>query len=66
MAKAEHNRWNAFHILNNWRYGSSKNERLKTHDCLLSWENLEKFRPDTIKYDYKNIYDLAEYITCSD
>ena len=60
LAKTEHNRWNAFHIVNNWRYGESKNEAMKTHDCLLSWSDLEEKRPDTIKYDYKNIYHIAE------
>ena len=60
LAKTEHDRWNAFHIVNNWRYGESKNEAIKTHDCLLSWEDLEEKRPDTIKYDYKNIYHIAE------
>lgn len=60
LAKSEHDRWNAFHIVNNWRYGTEKNEKLKTHDCLLSWNDLEKLKPETIKYDYRNIYHIAE------
>ena len=62
LAIAEHNRWNAFHIVNNWRYGHNKDEQLKTHDCLLSWPELERLKPDTIKYDYRNIYHIAESI----
>jgi Trk K+ transport system NAD-binding subunit len=60
LAIAEHNRWNAFHVVHNWRYGSTKNEQFKTHDCLLSWSDLQQKRPDTIKYDYNNIYHIAE------
>jgi len=60
LARTEHDRWNAFHIVNNWRYGESKNEAMKTHDCLLNWTDLEEKRPDTIKYDYKNVYHIAE------
>ncbi|MGQ8366429.1 NAD-binding protein [Glaciecola sp. 1036] len=60
LARVEHDRWNAFHVVNNWRYGASKNEVLKTHDCLLSWQQLEQKRPDTIKYDYKAVYHIPE------
>ncbi len=60
LARAEHNRWNAFHVVNNWRYGEQKNEALKTHDCLLNWKDLEEKRADTIKYDYKNVYHIPE------
>jgi hypothetical protein len=60
LARTEHDRWNAYHIVNNWRYGSNKDEGLKTHDCLLTWEDLSEKRPDTIKYDYKNIYHIAQ------
>ncbi|EWH05795.1 hypothetical protein AT00_14680 [Pseudoalteromonas lipolytica SCSIO 04301] len=60
LARTEHARWNAFHIVNNWRYGEVKSEAMKTHDCLLNWADLEEKRPDTIKYDYKNIYHIAE------
>jgi hypothetical protein len=60
LAITEHDRWNAYHIVNNWRYGVSKDEALKTHDCLLTWKELEAKRPDTIKYDFKNVYHIAE------
>lgn len=60
LARAEHDRWNAFHIVNNWRYGEVKDEAMKTHDCLLSWEMLKDKKAETLKYDYKNIYHIAE------
>lgn len=65
MAQCEHARWNAFHIVNNWRYGEQKNEDLKTHDCLLSWDDLKIERPDTIKYDYKNVYHIPETLAAT-
>lgn len=65
LAISEHNRWNAFYILNNFRYGE-KNERKKSHDCLLSWCELKKMRPDTLKYDYRNIYQIAAVLKLVD
>jgi hypothetical protein len=66
LARAEHARWNAFYIVNNWRYGKEKNEKLKTHDCLLSWQDLEVHKPETIPYDYKNVYHIAESVLLSE
>lgn len=62
LAKAEHKRWNAYHVLNNFRYGSRKDERLRTHDCLLNDEELTTKRGDTIKYDYQNIYQIWDVL----
>ncbi|EOW9219513.1 NAD-binding protein [Vibrio cholerae] len=66
LAECEHARWNAFYIVNNWRYGPIKNERTKTHDCLLTWEDLKELRPDTIIYDYQNIYHIPESLKHND
>lgn len=57
VAAAEHSRWNAFHVLNNFRYGP-KNEAKRTHDCLLMWEDLIEKKPDYLKWDYQNIYQM--------
>lgn len=62
LAKAEHRRWNAYHVLNNFRYGYRKDERLRTHDCLLNDEELATKRSDTIKYDYQNIYQIWDVL----
>jgi voltage-gated potassium channel Kch len=64
LAKAEHNRWNAFHVLNNYRYGI-KDERKRTHDCLLNWDELTSKKFDTLKYDYYNIYQMLEILRLS-
>lgn len=59
IATAEHNRWNAFHVLNNFRYDPKpKNEVKRTHDCLLRWEELIAKKPDVLKYDYQNVYQM--------
>jgi len=59
IAEAEHARWNAFHVVNNWKYGPDRNEKNKTHDCLLTWEDLFKLKADKVKYDYINIYNIT-------
>lgn len=62
LARAEHNRWNAFHVLDNWRYGVRKSELLRTHDCLLDWASLAQHKPDIVKYDYKNVYQIPKVL----
>jgi voltage-gated potassium channel Kch len=58
LAEAEHTRWNAYLVLNNFRYGP-KDESRRTHDCLLSWHELSREKPDRLVYDYKNVYQIA-------
>jgi len=53
LARAEHNRWDAFHYLNGWSYNSNRNNDAKEHNCL---KPIEDFDNDTIKKTYK--YDL--------
>lgn len=62
LASAEHSRWNAFHVLNNYRYGKTKDECKRTHDCLLNWADLSTDRPQVLKWDYKNIYQMADVL----
>lgn len=63
LAECEHARWNAFYVVNNWKYGLKKDERTKTHDCLLTWNELQRLRPDTIIYDYQNVYHIPESLS---
>jgi hypothetical protein len=57
LIRAEHNRWNAFHYLNGWRYNKVKNKKIKEHDCLLP---LDKFDTDEIKLTV--IYDIYSIV----
>ena len=42
LSKCEHNRWMAFHYINGYKYGESKNERIKRHNCLISYKELNE------------------------
>ncbi len=53
LIRTEHNRWNAFHYLNGWKYGETKNKAKKVHDCLLP---LEKFKKPELQLSV--IYDM--------
>lgn len=61
LARAEHSRWNAFHVLNNYHYGN-KDECKRSHDCMLFWAELSATRPEVLKWDYKNIYQMADVL----
>jgi len=50
-ARAEHNRWNAFHYLRGWSYSANKNKDAKLHDCL---RPLEECDSDDAKITYQN------------
>ena len=48
MAELEHGRWNIERLRDGWRYGKSRDDARKFHDCLVSWQEL----PDDIReYD---------------
>jgi len=53
LARAEHNRWNAFHYLRGWEYSKETVKKSKLHKCL---RPLEEFTDDLFKTTYK--YDL--------
>jgi hypothetical protein len=61
LARIEHTRWNAFHILNGWQpltveAGGTlpkKDKKTKRHPCLVSWEDLEQVS-ESHKHDYKS------------
>ena len=63
IARAEHNRWNAFHYLNGWQYNSQTNIDAKEHNCL---QPFEKFITDetkeTYKYDLMSVYFIPDYL----
>lgn len=66
LAESEHTRWNAFHVLDNWRYGETKEERRKTHNCLLGWTEMKARLPQYLKYDYKNVYQVVDVVRVKD
>jgi hypothetical protein len=55
LAKNEHLRWNASHILLGYlpdKGGNGCNEVMKRHSCLVSWDELEEYEVDYKYYDY--------------
>lgn len=42
LAIMEHRRWTLEKYSNGWRYGNKRNDELKTHNSLVSWEILTK------------------------
>lgn len=40
LGRLEHDRWNAERRLNGWKFGIKKNEPLKTHPCLVEYDEL--------------------------
>jgi voltage-gated potassium channel Kch len=62
LGKLEHQRWNAFHILNGWKkldIADENGEKIKKdvirklHPCLVSWEELDKVSKNH-NHDYKS------------
>ena len=55
LAKNEHLRWNASHILLGYlpdKGGNGCKEVMKLHSCLVSWDELEEYEVDYKYYDY--------------
>jgi hypothetical protein len=44
QASAQHDAWSADKVINGWKYGTEKNADLKTHPCLVSFEELPEFQ----------------------
>jgi hypothetical protein len=63
LIRAEHNRWNAFHYINDWSYNPVKNKAKKEHNCLKSLKDFhEKDLQLTVIYDIYAILYLPNYL----
>jgi len=59
MAELEHGRWNIERLRAGWRFGPKRDNDKKTHDCLVSWQDL----PDDIReYDRTSIRAFPEIL----
>ena len=58
LQKIEHRRWVLFMITQGFRYDKNRDNDVKDHDCILSWEDLEKNRPDTMECDFTPYFIL--------
>ena len=57
MLRMEHNRWNAYHYLEGWKYAPTKVKEKKEHDCLLP---IDEFDKDSIKITA--LYDMYAFL----
>ncbi len=63
LIRAEHNRWNAFHYLNGWKYSSVKSKPKKEHDCLKPLKAFDKPEQQlTVIYDIYAIMYMPNYL----
>jgi len=66
IARAEHNRWNAFHYLGGWSYNTKREDKAKEHDCLKPIEEFETDRlKDSYRYDMASVYYIPIYLAKS-
>ena len=64
LARMEHQRWMAFHLVRGWQQakaGQTRNDELKIHDCLISFDELSQKIADYDRDAVKNMPML-----CSD
>lgn len=60
MAIAEHDRWNADRYLAGWEFAPPpKNEKLRTHPCLVEWEELSN---DIQEYDREPVRNIPQLL----
>jgi hypothetical protein len=59
LAEMEHNRWNAERLMGGWRYGATRDDRLKIHPCLIPFARL---RDDIKGYDRKAGPELFNFL----
>jgi len=59
LARSEHDRWSAFHYLENWRYGVPRIDVARIHDNLQPWE---KLKVGTRQYDASHVAKLPMFL----
>jgi len=59
LAKNIHEVWSAGRIAEGWSYGSTRNDDLKQHPCLIPYENLSENEKD---YDRATAMETLKFI----
>jgi hypothetical protein len=61
MTALEHRRWNNFHYMRGFRYGATKDEFSKTHDCLIdNWSEFMKALREKAIYDFLSTLSIGK------
>jgi len=59
LAKCEHNRWNAYHFLNGWKFSKEIVKEKKLHNCLVNYNELSE---DIKDYDREMVSNIEKII----
>ncbi|MDX8341754.1 RyR domain-containing protein [Draconibacterium sp. IB214405] len=59
LAKNVHNTWMTERINQGWRYGHRRNDELKTHPCLIDYEDLSE---EEKNYDRNTALQTIQFI----
>jgi hypothetical protein len=62
LARMEHARWCARHLLDGWRRGDTRDELARTHPCLIPWEDLEERYRDNDRAAVRHIPELLALV----
>ncbi|PTL82419.1 NAD-binding protein [Vitiosangium sp. GDMCC 1.1324] len=58
LARMEHDRWCARHLLDGWRRGDTRDEVARTHPCIIPWEKLSESYRDNDRAAVRQIPEL--------
>jgi hypothetical protein len=59
LAQAEHDGWMQFKIANGWKYGVPRNDKMKTHNALVRFQDLSE---DDKEKDRENVRRYPEIV----
>jgi hypothetical protein len=63
LIRMEHNRWNAYHYLNGFRYSKTKDKDKKLHNCLLPLKEFDtEIAKESIIFDIYSFMYLPNYL----
>lgn len=69
IAKQVHDSWVRTRIEQGWIYGEERNDSLKTHPCLIAYEQLSESEKDvdraTVRQVLTSLFDSG-YLVCKD
>jgi hypothetical protein len=60
LARQEHDRWLQAKLADGWRFGRPRNDRLKLHDQLVDWEELDERNRDRDRDPVRQLPEMLE------
>jgi RyR domain/ATPase family associated with various cellular activities (AAA) len=60
LAEAEHDGWWEFKLLNGWEYDEVRNDDLKKHNCLISYNKLSETDKNKDRNSVKSYFEILE------